>query len=145
VDEWKQKKLKAEKKFKDAEADWNKYNAATANAASTVPAPLSGDQANILTKQGFTNPDGSARTPTATELNKLSGKDLLQLQQAGVDKTPTTTTGSSYDVNRYSDLRGAARLRMDEAQVELDEATKMVESVLPDEARKAGAPPGWAR
>ncbi|HEY3347933.1 MAG TPA: hypothetical protein VGK71_09955 [Nitrospirota bacterium] len=95
VDEWKEKKLKAEKKFKNAEADWNKYNAATANAASTVPAPLSSDQADILTKQGFTNPDGSARTPTATELNKLSGKDLLQLQQAGVDKTPTTTTGSS--------------------------------------------------
>lgn len=52
---------------------------------------------------------------------------------------------SQYDIIRYQDLRGAARVNMDQAQADMDAADKMLNEVLPEEARKAGAPPGWAR
>ncbi len=52
---------------------------------------------------------------------------------------------SDYQVTQYQDLRGAARVKMDEAQKQMDEAQNMINNVLPDEARKAGAPPGWVR
>lgn len=52
---------------------------------------------------------------------------------------------SPFQVTQYQDLRGAARVEMDKAQADIDEAKKMLDEVIPDEARKAGAPPGWAR
>ncbi|MBI5189180.1 MAG: hypothetical protein HZA22_00700 [Nitrospirae bacterium] len=52
---------------------------------------------------------------------------------------------SQYDVIRYQDLRGASRVDMDKYKEAMEEADKMLNEVLPDEARKAGAPPGWAR
>ena len=52
---------------------------------------------------------------------------------------------AQYDVTKYQDMRGAARVQMDQAQADLDEAKHMLDQGLPDEARKAGAPPGWAR
>ena len=32
-----------------------------------------------------------------------------------------------------------------QAQRDIDEATRLIEIVIPDEARKAGVPPGWVR
>ena len=52
---------------------------------------------------------------------------------------------SGFQITQYQDLRGSARVRMDEAQADVAEAKKMLGEVLPDEARRAGAPPGWAR
>lgn len=52
---------------------------------------------------------------------------------------------SQYDLIRFQDLRGAARVEMDRAKADLDEANRMIDEVLPEEARKAGAPPGWLR
>ena len=52
---------------------------------------------------------------------------------------------SDYQVTQYQDMRGAARVKMDDAQKQMDEAQNMINNVLPDEARKAGAPPGWLR
>ncbi|HSQ77658.1 MAG TPA: hypothetical protein VLN91_02090 [Nitrospirota bacterium] len=37
------------------------------------------------------------------------------------------------------------RQEMNSVQVEIDEAKNMVENVIPEEARKAGIPPGWLR
>jgi len=34
---------------------------------------------------------------------------------------------------------------MDEVQLDIDEAKNMIETVIPEEARKAGIPPGWLR
>ncbi len=58
--------------------------------------------------------------------------------------TPNPST-SNFQATQYQDLRGASRVAMDQAQADMDEARRMLEVVLPDEARKAGAPPGWAR
>ena len=52
---------------------------------------------------------------------------------------------AQYDVTKYQDMRGSARTQMDQAQADMDEAKHMLDEGLPDEARKAGAPPGWAR
>jgi|GEM_PF-5727944 len=56
-----------------------------------------------------------------------------------------STGVSTFQTTQYQDLRGSARVRMDEAQAQMDEANKMLNEVLPEEAHKAGAPPGWAR
>ncbi len=68
--------------------------------------------------------------------NRYNG--LLQ----GVSATGSV---SNFQVTQYQDLRGAARVRMDDAQKEMDNAENMINRVIPDEARKAGAPPGWVR
>ena len=60
------------------------------------------------------------------------------LQNLGSDAT-------QFDTLKYQDLRGAARVDMDKAQADMDEAKRMLDEGLPDQARKAGAPPGWAR
>ena len=52
---------------------------------------------------------------------------------------------SNYQTQQYLDLRGSARVRMDEAQRQMDEADNMINQVIPEEAHKAGAPPGWVR
>ncbi len=52
---------------------------------------------------------------------------------------------SNFQVTQYQDLRGSARVRMDDAQHEMDDAQNMINNVIPDRARKAGAPPGWVR
>ena len=62
-------------------------------------------------------------------------------QLAGVDPSSV----SQYDLIRFQDLRGSARVEMDRARADLDEANRMLNEVLPEEARKAGAPPGWLR
>ncbi len=53
--------------------------------------------------------------------------------------------GTEFTVQRYSDSRGAARVEMDRAQAEIDRADNMLNTVIPEEARKAGAPAGWVR
>jgi hypothetical protein len=73
-------------------------------------------------------------TRAQEDWNKYNG--LLNTLGTGV---------SPYQVTQYQDLRGAARVEMDRAQADMDEAKKMLDEVIPDEARKAGAPPGWAR
>ncbi len=35
--------------------------------------------------------------------------------------------------------------KMNEVQLEIDEAKNMIETVIPEEARRAGIPPGWLR
>ena len=57
----------------------------------------------------------------------------------------TNPTANDFQATQYQDLRGAARVAMDQAQADMDEAKKMLEEGLPDKARKAGAPPGWVR
>lgn len=52
---------------------------------------------------------------------------------------------TEYDVTNYQDLRGSARVEMDRAKAEMDEIDHTLNVVIPDEARKAGAPPGWLR
>jgi len=72
--------------------------------------------------------------------NKYNG--LVSTVPAGTTANPSV---SDFQATQYQDLRGAARVAMDQAQADMDEARRMLEEVLPDEARKAGAPPGWAR
>lgn len=72
--------------------------------------------------------------------NKYNG--LISSLPADSSTNPAT---SQFQLTQYQDLRGAARVAMDQAQADMDEAKKMLEEGLPDEARKAGAPPGWAR
>lgn len=72
--------------------------------------------------------------------NKYNG--LVGNLPAGNKANPSV---SDFQATQYQDLRGAARVAMDQAQADMDEARRMLEEVLPDEARKAGAPPGWAR
>lgn len=62
-------------------------------------------------------------------------------QLAGTDPSAI----SQYDLIRFQDLRGAARVEMDKATVEIEEADRMLNDVIPEEARKAGAPRGWLR
>jgi len=79
-----------------------------------------------------------------TEWNKYNGL----INAAGVTFSGATSsrpTVSTFQATQYQDMRGAARVDMDKAQADMDEAKKMLEEGLPDEARKAGAPPGWAR
>jgi hypothetical protein len=70
-----------------------------------------------------------------SDWNKYNG------QLAGLDPDSTP----QFELTRLQDLRGAARVAMDKAQADIDEADKMLNETLPDEARKAGAPPGWLR
>ncbi len=63
----------------------------------------------------------------------------------GLLTTVSPTSISDYQVTEYQDMRGAARVRMDDAQKEMDKAQNMINNVIPDEARKDGAPPGWVR
>jgi hypothetical protein len=60
---------------------------------------------------------------------------------------PATPGGglSQYDLIRFQDLRGASRIDMDKAEADLNEANSALNSALPEEARKANAPPGWLR
>ena len=69
------------------------------------------------------------------EWNKYDG--ILQTMKPG--------TYTDYDVIRYQDLRGAARTTSDKAEADAAEADTMLNVTLPEEARKAGVPPGWLR
>ncbi len=63
----------------------------------------------------------------------------------GLLTTVNAASVSDYQVTQYQDLRGAARVRMDDSQKEMNDAQNMINNVIPEEARKAGAPPGWVR
>jgi len=52
---------------------------------------------------------------------------------------------SPYSLTQYQDLRGAARVAMDKATAEIDSINRDINENLPEEARRAGAPPGWIR
>jgi len=52
---------------------------------------------------------------------------------------------SSYTLNEYTDFRGSARVDMDKADEDIAEAKRMLDEVIPEQARRAGAPPGWVR
>ncbi len=85
--------------------------------------------------------DAQARYEKAqVDWNKYNG--LVSTVPAGTTANPSI---SGFSATQYQDLRGAARVAMDQAQADIDDAKKMLEVVLPDEARKAGAPPGWVR
>jgi hypothetical protein len=75
--------------------------------------------------------------------NRYNG--LLLGIGGGTPANPSNPTVSNYQVTQYQDLRGSARVRMDEAQRRMDEADNVIHQVIPEEARKAGAPPGWVR
>ncbi|HEX9860762.1 MAG TPA: hypothetical protein VGB23_06115, partial [Nitrospirota bacterium] len=137
---WQEKKADAEERYKQAEGDWAKYSGTVGDLSRGVPAPLTDAQKKALTDQGFIK-DNTPFIPTEDELKDLSGEELLELQRAGVDKTPTVPVGSGYDILKYQDLRSSARIEMDRARSDLDEANRMLKEVLPEEARKAGAPP----
>jgi hypothetical protein len=72
--------------------------------------------------------------------NKYNG--LVSTLPAGTTTNPTV---SDFQATQYQDLRGSARVAMDQAQADIEEAKRMLEEGLPDEARQAGAPPGWVR
>ena len=120
---WQRKLAAAEIKYKKNEADWEKYNG-TLNGVSV-------------------------QVPTVQSVSAIDSKGKLVFDKNGrqVFKSITTLApvGSDYDLQKYQDLRGSARVEMDKAQADMDEAKKMVEEVIPDEARRAGAPPGWVR
>jgi len=139
VDGWKRKRDLAEQRYNKALADWNNYQGVMQGLTATVTAPLTDAQKLALQKQGLDH------VPTPDELKALSGENVLELQQAGVATTPTTTVGSQYDLTRTQDESGSARVRMDQAQADINEANRQMNDVLPEEARKAGAPPGWVR
>jgi len=84
----------------------------------------------------------------ADDWNKYNGI-LTSLTAAPPTPTPTPTPApnstAQYDLTRYQDLRGAARVEMDRTEAEMNEANKMLNDTLPERARKAGAPPGWLR
>jgi len=85
--------------------------------------------------------DAQARYEKAqNDWNKYNG--LVSTVPAGTTANPSI---SDFQTTQYQDLRGAARVAMDQAQADIDEAQMMLEVGLPDDARKAGAPPGWAR
>ena len=63
----------------------------------------------------------------------------------GIITNPAVKIDTDFSIQQFTDLRGAARVDMDQATAELEEAKRMLEEVLPEEARKAGAPPGWLR
>ncbi len=63
----------------------------------------------------------------------------------GLLQNVNPNTISQYETTKYQDLMGAGRVGMDNAQTDIDEANRMLNEVLPEEARKAGAPPGWLR
>jgi len=75
--------------------------------------------------------------------NRYNG--LLLGVGGGTAATGANPSVSNYSVTQYQDLRGSARVRMDDAQREMDAADNMINQVIPEEARKAGAPPGWVR
>ncbi|MGC2423401.1 MAG: hypothetical protein WA666_03490 [Nitrospirota bacterium] len=75
--------------------------------------------------------------------NRYNG--LLLGIGGGAGASQANPSVSNYQVTQYQDLRGSARVRMDEAQSQMDEADNMLHQVIPEEARKAGAPPGWVR
>jgi len=75
--------------------------------------------------------------------NRYNG--LLLGVGGGTASTGANPSVSGYQVTQYQDMRGSARVRMDDAQREMDEADNMINQVIPEEARKAGAPPGWVR
>ena len=72
--------------------------------------------------------------------NKYNG--LLGSAGGASSKNPSI---SSFQVTDYQDQRGSARVRMDKAQADINNAVNMLNVTLPDQARKAGAPPGWVR
>ena len=88
IDKLKKDRAFAEKRYKEAEAEWNQY-------------------VGIISNLG----------PSAAQ----------------------------YDIIKYQDLRGAARVKMDQAQADMDDIDHQLNESLPEEARKAGAPPGWVR
>lgn len=108
-------KADAEARHKQAEEDWSRYGGAAADSSRLVPAPLTPEQQ----KQKKEDPDHFVQ--------------------------PMAPVGSQYDIIRFQDLRGAARVEMDRAKADMDEADRMLNDVIPEEARKAGAPPGWLR
>ena len=63
----------------------------------------------------------------------------------GILQNVDPKTVSQFEITKYQDLMGAGRVGMDNAQAEIDEADRMLNDVLPEEARRAGAPPGWLR
>jgi hypothetical protein len=75
--------------------------------------------------------------------NRYNG--LLLGIGGGASANQANPSVSNYQVTQYQDLRGSARVRMDDAQRKMDEADNMIHQVIPEEARKAGAPPGWVR
>jgi len=56
-----------------------------------------------------------------------------------------TGTATEYDILRFQDLRGAARIKMDRAKEDIREAEHNLKDVIPEEARKAGAPKWWVK
>jgi hypothetical protein len=89
--------------------------------------------------------DAAADYKAASEdWNRYNG--LILGVGGGTSTTQTKNPSvSDYQVTQYQDLRGSARVRMDEAQRQMEEADKMIHEVMPEQARKAGAPPGWVR
>jgi len=70
------------------------------------------------------------------EWNRYDGI-LFSLNQSG--------GASDYDILRYQDLRGAARIKMDRSESDIKEAENMLVNVIPEKARKAGAPKWWVQ
>jgi hypothetical protein len=52
---------------------------------------------------------------------------------------------STYAAPAYRTRAAELEEEMKEVQKDIDEALNMINVVIPDEARKAGVPPGWLR
>jgi len=63
----------------------------------------------------------------------------------GILSTMKPGTYTDFDIKRYEDWRGAARTESDKAESDVSAADKMLNVTIPEEARKADAPPGWLR
>lgn len=125
VQRWKDRKAEAEQRYAEAEDQWARADGALQDALASVPVPTIKQVPKL----------GADGRPVVDE-NGNAVFEIVEVLEPSV---------SQYDIIKYQDLRGSARVAMDRAKAEIEEADRMLNEELPDEARKAGAPPGWVR
>lgn len=125
VSDWQKKMEDARNRYREAKAEWDNYNGI------------------LLGQQSVQN--SGVNIPALVQVNRTTIVNGKQVVVTTGTTTVNQSPSSQFDITKYQDLRGAARVKMDAAEADIAEAKRMLEETLPDEARKAGAPPGWVR
>jgi len=107
----------------------------------------------------FTPQSGSEGSEAATEASKAMWQERLrewkdrlakaEQQYKDLDRERTELLGSRGSV-AYAPIADRLKAQkieqqMQDVQREIDNAKNMIENVIPEQARKAGVPPGWLR
>jgi hypothetical protein len=106
---------------------------------ATAPAGESGDSGDQNAKHEWQKRMQNAKKRlAAAKLHYLMLKQQREMLLAKYGSPVYAPAADRIDAERIED-------QMKEAQKEIDDARNEVEVVIPEEARKAGVPPGWLR